>query len=128
MTERLIKPTANDTAAIAKVWSDCEKAAPEIPQEKFDKERAALLQKLVCDASEDREAIALGIIRNWVSSGDDKPSALSVKPSALSVQLARGLLGQDGKECAATKDFDEATKEKLRAAAAKAVPTSAPVK
>jgi hypothetical protein len=29
-------------------------------------------------------------------------------------QLARGLLGEDGKHCAATKDLDEQDKERLR--------------
>jgi uncharacterized protein YjbI with pentapeptide repeats len=122
MTKRLIVvPADDDSAAIAKVWSDCEEAATKIPKEKFDRERAALLQNLVCDASEDREAIALGIIRNWLSPGDDKPSVLSV-------QLARGLLGQDGKECAAMNDLDEATKKKLRTVAAMAVDAAPPEK
>jgi hypothetical protein len=64
------------------------------------------------------EAIAAGIVRNWVSTD---------QRSVFSVQLARGLLGQDGKDCAATKDFDNATMKKLKAVAgAKVVPAATP--
>jgi hypothetical protein len=46
-----------------------------------------------------------------------------------SALLALELLGEDGKECAATKDLDEETKERLRAviaAAIDALPATSP--
>lgn len=114
-----VNPAKDDTEAIAKVWSDCEEATAKIPKEKFDEEHAALLRNLVCDATRSRAAIAAGVISNWISDRDDR--------RAFSVQLARGLLSQDGKDCAATKDLDEVTKSKLLTAAGK-VPPAAPAK
>jgi hypothetical protein len=133
MRKRLVvEQVADDTDDLAKVWSGCEEAGTKIPQKKFDEERAALLRNLACDASENRDAIAAGIIRNWVLPIQriDRIAIFNLddKPSVLSVQLARGLLGQDGKACAARKDFDEDTLSKLRAVVAKAVPVAAPAK
>jgi hypothetical protein len=45
-----------------------------------------------------------------------------------SAQLARTLLGEDGIGCLATKDLDETTIKKLRAAAAKSAPDATSVK
>src|SRR5262245_22620724 len=106
-----------------------------MPQEKFDEQRVAVQQGLVSNptpphdlhdlyfvqlAWTNREAIATGILRNWVSTD---------QPSVLSVLLAGGLLGQDGSECAATKDFDNAAMGKLKAAAAaKVIPATTPQK
>jgi hypothetical protein len=56
---------------------------------------------------EGRGAIAKGIIRNWISDDEDRQE--------FSAQLARGLLGQDGKPCSAIKELDEGDKERLRA-------------
>jgi uncharacterized protein YjbI with pentapeptide repeats len=109
-------PVKDDTEAIAKVWSDCEVATSLIPQEKFDEEHVALLRNLVCDASRNRASIAQGIVDIWISDSD--------KRRAFSVRLARGLLGQDGKGCAAMEDFYEPTKKKLRTAAAMFVSTA----
>jgi uncharacterized protein YjbI with pentapeptide repeats len=117
----LVEPPKGYTEAVAKVWSDCEAVTSKIPREKFDEERAALLRNIVCDATDDRQAIGIGIINNWVSYRDDKHLGLSV-------QIARSLLGQDGRDCAATRDFDEATMAKLHAAAARTVPAAAPAK
>jgi hypothetical protein len=120
MREGLVAdPAEDDTEAITKVWTACEKADTGA-HEKFDEQRAAVLLDLVCTYSENRKAIVAGIIRNWVSTD---------QPSVFSVQLARGLLGQDSKECAATRDFDNATIGKLReAAAAKVNPGATPAK
>jgi uncharacterized protein YjbI with pentapeptide repeats len=117
----VINPARDDAEAISKVWRTCEKAETStMPQEKFDEKRAAVLRDLACNESENRKAIAAGIIRNWVSTD---------RPSVFSVQLARGLLGQDGKECAATKDFDNTTIGKLKErAAATVVPAATPAK
>jgi uncharacterized protein YjbI with pentapeptide repeats len=121
LRERLLIDTArDDTAALAELWSNCEAEARKTPQEKFDEQHAAFLRNLVCDATEDRAAIAQGIVRIWIVDSDLR--------RAFSAQLARGLLGQDGKECLATTDFDTATRNKLRAAAAKTVPVAAPAK
>jgi uncharacterized protein YjbI with pentapeptide repeats len=108
----------NDTEAISKIWSDCQVASNRIAEETFQSEQAALLGNLVCQASENRDSIGRGIIRSWVAD----PNA---DASILSVQLAGALLG---KECAATKDFDQPTTEKLQAAAAREVPAAAPAK
>jgi len=50
------------------------------------------------------------------------------KGRKFSAQLARGLLGEDGKECAAMKDFDEATINRLRTVAAKTLQAPPPPK
>jgi uncharacterized protein YjbI with pentapeptide repeats len=121
MRDRLVRePGEDDTEAIAKKWSECEAATREIPQERFDTEQATLLRNLVCDARENRASIAQGIVDIWIRGSDEQRS--------FSVQLARGLLGQDGKGCAAAEDFDETTKRKLRAAAGITAPTGAPAK
>jgi uncharacterized protein YjbI with pentapeptide repeats len=113
-----VDPSKDDTADIAKVWSDCETIATKTPQASFDDERAEFLRNLVCYATEDRSAIAAGIIRNWVFDPIGNPLAGPVEQhSALSIQLARGLLGQDGRDCAATQDLDEETRNRLRAVA-----------
>jgi len=111
-----MKTSKEEMEAFAKVWNSCEDLTANISQGTFDKQRAALLRSMACDAPKDRKAIALGIIRNWISAPD-------APPSALSIQLARDLLGQDEKPCEATKDFDEDTLGNLREAAAKEIPT-----
>jgi uncharacterized protein YjbI with pentapeptide repeats len=118
-----IDPAKDNTEDIAKVWEACEAATHKRSQEKFDAERAALLRHLVCDASENRESIAKGVIRNWIVTAQ-MPSLLALfgrntLSTAVSAQLARGLLGLDGKTCAATNDFDKATLDRLRVAAEK---------
>ena len=102
-------PAKDDSAKIAEVWLRCEKASAKIPQAEFDKKHADFLRNLVCDASaEKRNMITKGIIRNWISDVEDRRD--------FSAQLARGLLGEDGKPCAVTRELDEGDKQKLRAA------------
>jgi uncharacterized protein YjbI with pentapeptide repeats len=117
----VVDPTKDDTAEIAKAWHRCEKESAKVSQAEFDKTRATFLRDLVCDAKESRhlfnpegsrDAIAKGIIRNWILQRKDR--------LAFSAQLAHGLLGEDGKPCAATKDLDEAYKKILRTAFAAA--------
>lgn len=110
MREHLVANPANDdTAAIAKVWSDCEaenrKRDDEFP-EKFDRDHAGFLRGLVCDAQNNRKNIAKGIVDNWIS--------VRFENDLVAFQLASGLLGEDGKQCAATNDLDEQEKERLR--------------
>jgi uncharacterized protein YjbI with pentapeptide repeats len=122
MHASLVADSAKDDAEeIAHVWSTCEEAAKGKTQAAFDEERAVLLRDLVCGARDNREAIASGIIRNWISNAPDR--------RAFSARLARGLLGLDGKACAATKDIDEPTREYLRVAIASAnvQPVTSPV-
>jgi hypothetical protein len=94
------------------VWRKCEEASANVPQLEFDKKHAAFLRDLVCDAKESRQAIAKGIIRNLIANDEDR--------RAFSVQLAGGLLGEDGKPCAATENLDEKDVKTLRAAIARA--------
>jgi hypothetical protein len=54
--------------------------------------------RLFCDAPINADAIATGIIRNWVSDDEHRDD--------LSVQVARGLLNEDG-SCAASKELSE---------------------
>ena len=115
-TRLVIDPSKDDTPKIENDWRACEDSSGKVPQAEFDKKHAAFLRELVCDAEESR-AIAKGIIRNWIS--DDKVRR------DFSAQLARGLLGEDGKPCAATKHLDEDDKKLLRAAAL-ADPTATP--
>jgi len=118
MRKGLVANSGNDdTSAIAKIWGDCERKASNTSQQKFDEERAGLLRDLACDARKNRGDIAAGLVRNWIADADDPPTVFSI-------QLARGLLGDDGKKCAATRDFDEETLDLLRAVAAR--PISAP--
>ncbi len=115
-------PTNDNTADLAKVWSDCEELAKKITKQEFDSELASFLRNLVCDARDSLKAIASGIIHNWIE--------FSNQDRIFKALLARGLLGEDGKACAATKDFDDRIKEKLRkaiAAAANSPATNAPV-
>ncbi len=114
----IVDPAKDDTAAIQEVWRKCEEASARIPQAEFDKKHAAFLRDLVCNEKYSRDAPAKGIIRNWIS---DRPER-----HAFSAQLARGLLGEDGKPCAATADLDEADIRKLRAAIAAAPSPPAP--
>ena len=113
-----LDPGKDDTAAVEELWGRCERESAKIPQAEFDKRHAAFLRDLVCDARRSRGAIAKGIIRNWISDDKDR--------SDFSAQLALGLLGEDRKPCAATKDLDEGDKERLRAAAVLGNPTTTP--
>ena len=104
----VVDPAKDDTAKIAEVWHKCEEESAKASQEEFDKKHAVLLRDLVCNAKESRDAIAKGIIRDWISNAQDRRN--------FSAQLARGLLGEDGKSCAAATDLDKNDKKKLRAA------------
>ena len=102
-------PGKADTAEIEKAWQDCAARTAARKDADFAKEQAAFLRSLVCDAATDRRSLAAGVVRNWIS--DDPDSR------AFSRTLALGLLGRDGKACAAAAEFDEDTKGRLQAAA-----------
>jgi uncharacterized protein YjbI with pentapeptide repeats len=115
----VLDPQNDDTAVIDKVWDDCQINTNKISQDKFDDEQARSLINLVCAAEANGGAIAEGIVRTWISK--NITANIQRDPDSqrmFTVKLARGLLGQDGSECAAIKDFDKATIGELRAAAA----------
>ena len=105
----IVDPTHDDTPAIAKQWTDCESSPTStMPPEKFDQEHAALLRNLVCDtkAEDSPAAFAAGIVRNWIVYPQSMTPPLVARSYSASAQLAHGLLGEDGKPCAAMKYFD----------------------
>lgn len=120
-TRLVVDSAADDTLAIASRWADCYEKTRKIPEDKFDQEHAASLRDLVCNATSNREEIARGIIRNWISNDDSLRD--------YSTRLARGLLGRDGRECDATRDFGEKTKIHLLSflPASERMPSTAPL-
>jgi uncharacterized protein YjbI with pentapeptide repeats len=119
-----VDPAGNDTALI---WTACAEAAKNKSYLEFDRGRAVYLRNFVCDTRIDRKAIVNGVSRTWGIN-----DILSANPNRheFFVQLARGLLGADGKKCAAIGDLDIVEKERLQATvAAETVdlsPTAAP--
>ena len=95
----IVDPAKDDTAAIEEVWRQCEKFSDQISQDDFARQHAAFLRDLACGATFVSNDIARLLLFR-----DD-----------FATQLARALLGEDGKPCAATKDIDEETKKRLRA-------------
>ena len=122
----IVDPAKDDTAQIAKVWHICEEESAKVSQAEFDKKHATFLRDLVCNAEESRQAIAKGIIRKWIAVAESLFLPNQEHRDAVRAQLARGLLGEDGKPCAATKDLDEADVKKLRAAIARAPKPTSP--
>jgi uncharacterized protein YjbI with pentapeptide repeats len=114
----VVDPAQDDTSAIEEIWSQCEKAHAKLSQKEFDQKLADFLRKLVCENTREAKAVAKGIIRNWFSNLSDRPD---FKP-----QLASGLLGQDGKDCAGAKDLDQRDKDRLHEFALASPPTQPP--
>jgi uncharacterized protein YjbI with pentapeptide repeats len=125
-----VDSTKGPTDDFAGTWDTCEQATHGRTREKFDAEHAALLRDLACDATQDREAIGAGIVRNWVIVPQNTrifiPFGSRPAPPRIAAQLARGLLGLDGHTCPATNDFDTTILSQLRAAAQS--PVRAPAK
>jgi pentapeptide repeat protein len=107
-----------DEAEFAQFWSECERVTKDHSQEKFNDEHAVFLRNLVCEARTNRKFIANAIVTNWISTSEER--------RVFSASLAKGVLGQDGKDCMATKDFDESTKDWLRGAIAEAATMTSP--
>ncbi|MGJ5134395.1 pentapeptide repeat-containing protein [Bradyrhizobium oligotrophicum] len=109
-----IDPANDDTSAISGVWSKCEKASAEPSRKEFDQNfdqnLADFLRELVCEDTPNAKAVARGIIHNWISDSPNRPD--------FSIQLARGLLGLDGKECVGTKELEQRDKDCLHRASA----------
>jgi hypothetical protein len=105
----IVDPARDPNLRVFEEWKKCENTSKNMPKELFETERAKLLRNLVCNAKDDYRAdIARGVIRNWISKPDPD--------GVLTRELARGLLGQDGKTCAATADFDEGMRKALLSA------------
>ncbi|MGZ8533829.1 MAG: pentapeptide repeat-containing protein [Candidatus Binatia bacterium] len=107
----IVDPAKDDTTSIEDTWRSCEGMSHNVSQADFDKKTATFLRALFCDAEQhylkgSANAIAKGIIRNWISDKEDRRD--------FSAQLARGLLSES---CAATEHLDDGDKKRLRAAA-----------
>jgi hypothetical protein len=121
MQERLLPdPAADNTAATARAWSDCANAAASKPQDQFDGDAALFVRNLVCDSRDNRNFIVNNIARTWTYKDIEKN-----RPN-FAVPLARGLLGEDGRNCAAAADLNEALKGALRDLIAEAAKTAPP--
>ena len=104
----LVAPIQKDgLAAIETNWRNCAANSEKIVELEYLRQHADLLRGLVCNARSNRKEIAAGITNRWILSDRDRRVDSSL--------LARGLLGLDGKDCAATKDLSDQTKEQLRA-------------
>jgi uncharacterized protein YjbI with pentapeptide repeats len=114
ITERMLNrlDSAKIDTAVIDLWRDCENITSGVSQAAFDDGHVALLRKLVCNATFAHASLAYGVARNWIFS-HQRPE--------FSTRLARGLLGEDGDNCAATAYFDDWTKGRLRAFAGPAI-------
>jgi hypothetical protein len=118
LRERLT--VANDnTAALEEAWRRCESESLKTSQEEFDGRHVAVLRKAVCDDKSDGATIGTGVARNWIPKEkvDRESSTKDNERLKFRAELARALLGEDGKPCAPAEDYDENTKMWLRDAA-----------
>jgi uncharacterized protein YjbI with pentapeptide repeats len=123
----IVDQTNDDTQEIAKFWNDCESAIKKKQQKSLDDELAHFLRDLACNARDNRKAIAEGVAGNWAWPSSPRGLRSPIRRNFV-LLLARGLLSEDGKNCAATKDLNEQITEALRgviAEAANAPPESA---
>jgi uncharacterized protein YjbI with pentapeptide repeats len=102
----IVDAQSDDTPDIARSWLECAAITANNPEAKYDQEHAALLRDLVCDTTNDGTVIAEGIALNWIYWGRERAN--------FAAHLARGLLGQDGKDCPGAKELSAQTKERLR--------------
>jgi uncharacterized protein YjbI with pentapeptide repeats len=108
-----------DTPMIEEVWRKCEQLSAKMSLADFENKRAKFLRDLVCGAVESN-AIAEGIIDD-----DRLINDRGFSGGESIAQVARGLLGEDGKPCPATKHLSEETKERLRRFVTRSEPSSA---
>jgi len=90
-------------AAGTKAWLQCAEETNNIRQEEFDANRVAVLRGIVCGARSDGPTVAAGMSRHLLSDRSD-----------FTRNLARALLGEDGKPCAAASGYDAGTRHRLR--------------
>ena len=107
-----------DLAATETIWRECAANSEKVEQAEYDRQRADLLRDHVCDATTNRKEIAEGIVINFGSYDPDRHDFF--------IRLARGLLGLDGRGCAATTDLSDRYKEFLREFVSKPTPGSLP--
>ena len=103
----------DDLAAIESTWRECAANSAKVERAGYEQRHADFLLHLVCNAAQDRKEIAAGIINNWIP----EFSIRTDYSTGVERRLARGLLGLDGKDCAATKDLRDEVKDHLRARA-----------
>jgi uncharacterized protein YjbI with pentapeptide repeats len=101
-----------DLAALETKWRECAANSETVERAEYDRQRADLLRELICNSTTYRKTIDRGIFRT--SDDPDRQEYFT--------RLARGLLGLDGKECAATRDLSDRAKEFLRGVASRAPP------
>jgi uncharacterized protein YjbI with pentapeptide repeats len=103
----LVTSAANyNTANIEQGWNECEATTKKREPREFDRGLAFFLRDFACNTPDQHKAVISGIITNWIPPVENRLT--------FSVWLARVLLGQGEKKCAATKDIDERTKAYLR--------------
>jgi Pentapeptide repeats (8 copies) len=106
-----IKP--GELAAIEAIWRDCADKSAKAARLDYENQHADFLRDLACNAKNNREEIALGVMRNWLMIPGEVRAGPYQPPSP--TRLARGLLSLDGKDCAITSELSERTKDSLRA-------------
>jgi hypothetical protein len=115
----------DDLAAIDTNWRDCAANSEKVAVSKYLQQHADFLGVLVCN---ERREIADGIITHWTMplTGVRLHGVLGGENEVLHYfsRLASGLLGLDGKECAATKDLSDETKARLRRFASTPIPAN----
>jgi Pentapeptide repeats (8 copies) len=127
----LVEPTKEEIAAIEAIWRSCQEMSQRVDMSDSFERRAEFLRNLYCKAkylacrdhpdcseSKSSNAIAMGIIRVLEPQGEQLRSA--------SAQLARGLLGEDGKPCPSSGDLRADIKERLRETISSVGPLSEP--
>ena len=93
-----------DLAAIETMWRECAANSEKVERAEYDRQRADLVRDLVCNSTTHLTKLPRGIFGK--SDAPDRHDYF--------VRLARGLLGLDGKACAATEDLSDLAKEFLR--------------
>lgn len=92
----------DDEAVVRESWANCPRSAG-VPTPAALRKHLDELLRVACSDTADSQAAAHGIARHWLT-------AESVG-TPTSVNLARGLLGRDGRSCAAAKGLSEATRK-----------------
>ena len=101
----------DELTEIETIWRECANNSAKIDRPGYER-HAEFLRDLVCNAGANRKEIAAGIIKNWIPVFTDSDYL-----SRLAQNLARGLLGLDGKDCSVTKDLPDEVKDRLRKSA-----------
>jgi hypothetical protein len=117
MREGLIAPIEQDDPTAEANWKDCAANSEKVSDSEYLQKHVSLLRDLVCNATTSRKEIATGIIGIWINEDN------TIHPD-YSSRLALSLLGKDGKDCAATKDMSNQTRERLYEIASRPMPAN----